>query len=467
MRKLKKALSLTLALALSLSLAVPAFAVNPQWNMSVEGKSDEEAFIGERSFQSRWWEWSEWSEASEENNWESVRTGTRHEESGEFSIEVVCVLKKGETAVITKSGETFSYLDMQAWSDPDGDGVYDQRLIKAYEERIQDDGAGSVTIISHEDVEPADLTGPLTDYGYGGPQYIDLFTLRMDGSINCGDWIGEGETELRLSADMLLEKFGPNTIVWVGSYNEDTGWGIILEDDAAAPSAVTTVEVAASNNQRLNVRSGPGTNYKIAAPALKNGTVLQISEISGQWGKLADGRGWVYLPATRTISKPAAPAETEQPAEPPMGLGGPSENDLMDPTEPTNPAQPEQPAAPAGAGSYTARKGDTWSSICINFYGSNAQRYNLMNANKGVALKEGAVITLPAKLGKDVLIPAPAAGEGEKLYTVVRGDTLGRIAAAEYGKVSEYKAIFERNADRLKNADTIYEGQVIVLPAKK
>ena len=29
-----------------------------------------------------------------------------------------------------------------------------------------------------------------------------------------------------------------------------------------------------------------------------------------------------------------------------------------------------------------------------------------------------------------------------------------------------YKAIFERNADRLVNANTIYEGQVIVLPAK-
>lgn len=29
----------------------------------------------------------------------------------------------------------------------------------------------------------------------------------------------------------------------------------------------------------------------------------------------------------------------------------------------------------------------------------------------------------------------------------------------------KYKAIFERNADRLVNANTIYEGQVIVLPA--
>ena len=39
-----------------------------------------------------------------------------------------------------------------------------------------------------------------------------------------------------------------------------------------------------------------------------------------------------------------------------------------------------------------------------NFYGTNAQRYALQKANKGVALKEGAVITLPEKLGKDTLI---------------------------------------------------------------
>lgn len=41
------------------------------------------------------------------------------------------------------------------------------------------------------------------------------------------------------------------------------------------------------------------------------------------------------------------------------------------------------------------KKGDTWENIC-----TNAQRYALQKANKGVALKEGAVITLPEKLGK-------------------------------------------------------------------
>ena len=140
---------------------------------------------------------------------------------------------------------------------------------------------------------------------------------------------------------------------------------------------------------------------------------------------------------------------------------------------PTQPATREQPttqttpSTPDAPGSYTVKKGDSWSSICTNFYGTNAQRYELIKANKNAALKEGAVITLPEKLGKAILLPAPAAAEGEKLYTVKAGDTLGKIAAAEYGRASEYQAIFERNTDRLKNINTIYEGQVIVLPAKK
>lgn len=156
--------------------------------------------------------------------------------------------------------------------------------------------------------------------------------------------------------------------------------------------------------------------------------------------------------------------ESDQPTQPtnPTGPEQPTT-----PAQPEKPVEPEKPVVPDAPGSYTVKKGDTWSTICTNFYGTNAQRYALQKANKSVALKEGTVITLPEKLGKDTLISAPVAGASEKLYTVKAGNTLGKIAAAEYGKVSEYKAIFERNTDRLKNANTIYEGQVIVLPVKK
>lgn len=63
-------------------------------------------------------------------------------------------------------------------------------------------------------------------------------------------------------------------------------------------------------------------------------------------------------------------------------------------------------------------------------------------------------------------VPGPVAGEGEALYTVKAGHTLGAIAKATYGDVIKYKVIFERNSDQLASANTIYEGQVIVLPAK-
>ena len=56
--------------------------------------------------------------------------------------------------------------------------------------------------------------------------------------------------------------------------------------------------------------------------------------------------------------------------------------------------------------------------------------------------------------------------ENNSTYAVKTGDTLDAIAKTTDGDLMMYKAIFERNADRLVNANTIYEGQVIVLPAK-
>ena len=121
---------------------------------------------------------------------------------------------------------------------------------------------------------------------------------------------------------------------------------------------------------------------------------------------------------------------------------------------------------PDAPGTYTVKKGDTYGTIALNNYGSYGVWKDLYTANKGVKLTEGTVLTLPETLGKAVLVGAPAAADGETLYTVKAGDTLGAIAKTVYGDVMQYKAIYERNADRLTNANTIYEGQVIVLPAK-
>ena len=113
------------------------------------------------------------------------------------------------------------------------------------------------------------------------------------------------------------------------------------------------------------------------------------------------------------------------------------------------------------------KKGDTYGTIAVNNYGTYGVWKQLYKANNGASLTEGAKLVLPEKLGKVALIAAPAAADGETLYTVKAGDTPGAIAKAAYGDLMKYKAIFERNADCLVNANTIYEGQVIVLPAKQ
>lgn len=49
-------------------------------------------------------------------------------------------------------------------------------------------------------------------------------------------------------------------------------------------------------------------------------------------------------------------------------------------------------------------------------------------------------------------------------YTVVKGDTLSKIAKRHYGDASKWKALFEANRDVIKNPDLIQIGWVIKLP---
>lgn len=60
-----------------------------------------------------------------------------------------------------------------------------------------------------------------------------------------------------------------------------------------------------------------------------------------------------------------------------------------------------------------------------------------------------------------------AAGADESVfYTVVKGDTLWKIAESHYGKGNggKYTAIFEANKPMLKDPDKIYPGQTLRIP---
>ena len=51
-----------------------------------------------------------------------------------------------------------------------------------------------------------------------------------------------------------------------------------------------------------------------------------------------------------------------------------------------------------------------------------------------------------------------------KIYEVVSGDSLSKIAKREYGNASEWKRIYEANQDVLENPDKIYPGQKLRIP---
>jgi nucleoid-associated protein YgaU len=60
-----------------------------------------------------------------------------------------------------------------------------------------------------------------------------------------------------------------------------------------------------------------------------------------------------------------------------------------------------------------------------------------------------------------VATPAPEA----TYHTVVKGDTLSKIAKVVYGDMMKYPVIFEANKPMLTHPDKIYPGQVLRIPA--
>lgn len=61
---------------------------------------------------------------------------------------------------------------------------------------------------------------------------------------------------------------------------------------------------------------------------------------------------------------------------------------------------------------------------------------------------------------------APTPAPEMQTRTVVRGDSLSKIAKEVYGKASLWPRIFEANRDILDDPDKIYPGQVLKIPAQ-
>ena len=89
---------------------------------------------------------------------------------------------------------------------------------------------------------------------------------------------------------------------------------------------------------------------------------------------------------------------------------------------------------------------------------SQAEREKLilfLGNNQGVTLVEDALRVEGAPFDE---------GVSGSFYTVVKGDTLARLAKSHYGDPLMYARIFEANRPMLKNPDLIFPGQVLRLP---
>lgn len=63
--------------------------------------------------------------------------------------------------------------------------------------------------------------------------------------------------------------------------------------------------------------------------------------------------------------------------------------------------------------------------------------------------------------GSSSTAPPPAAGS---TYTVVKGDSLSKIAKRLYGDAQQWRKIYEANKDQIKDPDLIHPGQTFRIP---
>ncbi|MBI3283069.1 LysM peptidoglycan-binding domain-containing protein [Candidatus Curtissbacteria bacterium] len=121
-------------------------------------------------------------------------------------------------------------------------------------------------------------------------------------------------------------------------------------------------------------------------------------------------------------------------------------------------------ATPTSGKSYTAAKGDSLWKISEAAYGTGfnwkeiAKENNLTDANQ---IEVGQKLSIPEVSNKKVITPSEQAISGAT-YTVVKGDSLWKIAVRAYGDGYQWVRIAKEN--KLVHPNLIHPGNILTLP---
>lgn len=109
--------------------------------------------------------------------------------------------------------------------------------------------------------------------------------------------------ELGYSCGTVDGIFGAKTVAAVKSFQTVNGLavdGIVGNQTWAALDAGSAAYQVKVTADALNVRSGPGTGYKIV-DCIRDHGIYTITEVNNGWGHLKSKAGWIYLQYTKKV----------------------------------------------------------------------------------------------------------------------------------------------------------------------
>jgi LysM repeat protein len=178
-------------------------------------------------------------------------------------------------------------------------------------------------------------------------------------------------------------------------------------------------------------------SHRVTAPMVQNAPLHRRDPFARRFVPMA--------PATPAVSAPAPVASV--------------------PNMPRKVAPVVPPVAPAanpvilvaGLRTVTVRSGDTLWRIAEENLGRGSRWPEVLAANPSVASPEAL------KVGMQINLPADVRAPRESKVRVNAGDTLSKIAEAQYGRAGYWRCIAEANPT-VSDANRIFEGQELVLP---